>query len=192
MSGFYHEGMRAQQDATQGRAVADRLEEHRMHRSFSEADIAMIQAAPFFFLSTASETSTDCSFKGGMPGFVRVTGANTLEWPDYDGNRMYRSLGNIALNPRVGLLFIRFDGNFDGLAARMRINGQAEIIAGDPRHISVTADHIFPNCPRYIPQMALTSPSEHAPREGHTAPTPEWKTMPWVSDIFEEEERGKP
>ena len=125
---FYHEGMRSLQDRYEGREVADRLEAHRVHSKFEEADRLLIESSPFFILATAGIEAVDCSFKGGAPGFVKVTGPTTLEWPDYDGNRMYRSLGNIISNPRVGLLFFRFDGHlFDGYAARLRINGRAEV-----------------------------------------------------------------
>ena len=71
---FYDPKMRELQDRYEGRAVADRLEQVRRHDEFTEADRAMIAQAPFFFLATYSETSVDCSFKGGAPGFVRVTG----------------------------------------------------------------------------------------------------------------------
>ena len=192
---FYHAGMRELQDRYRGRAVADRLEQHRMHTEFTEADRELIETAPFFFLATASEDSVDCSFKGGVPGFVRVTGASELAWPDYDGNRMYRSLGNVRLNPRVGLLFLRFDAErFDGSAARLRINGRARIdesaqaVAGLPgakRLIRVRADHIFPNCPRYLPKMELLEMSVYAPREGHTPPEPEWKNRPYIKEVLD-------
>jgi predicted pyridoxine 5'-phosphate oxidase superfamily flavin-nucleotide-binding protein len=101
---MYHDGQRQLQDRYSGRAVADRLEQHRLHRTFTDDDRAFIETAPFFFLATAWQDSVDCSMKGGMPGFVRVTAPNEIAWPDYDGNRMYRSLGNILKNPAVGLL----------------------------------------------------------------------------------------
>ena len=47
--------------------------------------------------------------KGGPPGFVRVTGASELAFPDYDGNGMFKSLGNVTVNRNVGLLFIDFE-----------------------------------------------------------------------------------
>ncbi len=194
---FYDPKMRELQDRYEGRAVPDRLEQVRRHDAFTEADRAMIAQAPFFFLATFSETSVDCSFKGGAPGFVRVTGPNTLEFPDYDGNRMYRSLGNIAATGRCGLLFIRLDGAlFDGSAARMRISGRAEIddrpeavadLPGARRLVRVVAEHIFPNCPRYIPRMDVAEPSPHAPRPGHTPPEAAWKSSEWMRDLFEDE-----
>jgi predicted pyridoxine 5'-phosphate oxidase superfamily flavin-nucleotide-binding protein len=125
-----------------------------------------------------------------------VVGENILEWPDYDGNRMYRSLGNIIRNPRLGLLFIRFDGTrFDG-SARLRVNGKAvldesdaarEGIPGAKRIIRMTAEHIFTNCPRYIPTMASEGASVFTPRNGYTPPEPAWKSRDFVKDIFDEE-----
>ncbi len=194
---FFHDEMRALQDRYEGRAVADRLEEHRLRRSFNDSDRALIETAPFFFLATSSETSVDCSFKGGAPGFVRIVSDTELVWPDYDGNRMYRSLGNIERTSRVGLLFLSFEGGrFDGSAARLRINGRARVVDADPeqnrfpgakRLIRLEADHIFPNCPRYIPQMSQQANSVYTPREGHTPPEAEWKSKDWVKDVFDGE-----
>ena len=197
MMNFYHEHMRELQDRYEGRAVADRAEQHRVRSTFTDDDRQFIESVPFFFLATASGDSADCSFKGGMPGFIRVVGENQLAWPDYDGNRQYRSLGNIARNPRVGLLFLNFDGVlFDGVAARLRINGRATIddspeavagLVGAKRLVRMTADHIFSNCPRYIPEMEYLEPSVYTPRDGHTPPEPEWKRRSHVKDIFDAE-----
>ncbi len=188
------------QDRYEGREVADRLAEHRVHSQFEEVDRTLIEASAFFFLATADDETVDCSFKGGHPGFVRVTGPSTLEWPDYDGNRMYRSLGNISRSARVGLLFLSFTGHlYDGYAARLRINGRAmvdetpEVIANLPgakRLIRVEVDHIFPNCPRYIPTMEMTAGSEYAPREGVAVPDAPWKNRPIFKDIFDRERDG--
>ncbi len=193
---FYHSGMRELQDRFEGRAVPDRLAENRMRTVFSDADREFIETSPFFFLSTATAESVDCSFKGGAPGFVRVVSENGLEWPDYDGNRMYRSLGNITCNSRVGLLFIRFDGTRIDGSARLRVNGRAvldesdaarEGLPGAKRIVRVTAEHIFSNCPRYIPKMATEEASEHTPRDGYTPPDPAWKSRDFMKDIFDAE-----
>lgn len=193
---FFHDGMRELQDRYEGRAVADRLAANRMRKKFSGSDREFIETSPFFFLATSTPESVDCSFKGGESGFVRVVGDNELAWPDYDGNRMYRSLGNVTRNARIGLLFIRFDGKlFDG-SARLRINGRAAIdespeavagLHGGKRLVRFTADHIFTNCPRYIPRMDFQEPSVYTPREGHNPPDPAWKERPFVKDIFDRE-----
>ncbi len=195
---FYHDGMRELQDRYEGRAVADRLSA-LVRTAFSDGDKEFITTSAYFFLSTATPDSVDCNFKGGEPGFVRILGPNVLAWPDYDGNRQYRSLGNIVRSPRVGLLFIRLGGAGPDQATRLRINGRAEIdespeaIAGLPgakRLVRVTADHIFPNCPRYIPRLATEEPSPYAPRAGYVPPEPVWKSKPFVKDIFDAESAG--
>ena len=88
-SRLFHDGNRTLQDRYDGRRVADTLEARRRAAAFEPAHAALIEAAPFFFLATAAEGAVDCSFKGGPPGFVRITGPAELEWPDYDGNSMY-------------------------------------------------------------------------------------------------------
>lgn len=193
---FYHPGMRELQDRFEGRAVPDRLADNRMRTVFSDNDREFIETSSFFFLSTATAESVDCSFKGGPVGFVRITGDNVLEWPDYDGNRMYRSLGNIIRNPKVGLLFIRMDGSRIDGSARLRVNGRAQLddseaardgIPGAKRIIRMTAEHIFTNCPRYIPTMAAGEDSIYTPRDGYTPPDPAWKSRDFMKDIFDAE-----
>jgi predicted pyridoxine 5'-phosphate oxidase superfamily flavin-nucleotide-binding protein len=89
---------------------------------FTDDDKAFIQNASYFFLATAdAKGQADCSFKGGMPGFVRITGSNELAFPDYDGNGMFKSLGNLLINSQVGMLFISMHGK----PQRLRINGMA-------------------------------------------------------------------
>jgi uncharacterized protein len=193
---MFHEGNRELQDQFDGRRLADSLERHRRHDTFTETDTAFIENAPFFFLATAHGETVDCSFKGGMPGFVRVTGPNTLAFPDYDGNSMYKSLGNILHGGNVGLLFIKFDGTGE----RMRINGAA-VIDQDPERLAgfegakmivdVTARHIFPNCPRYIPAMDGLEISPNAPRPGHEPPEAVWKFRDYARDNLPERDRKR-
>jgi hypothetical protein len=185
---MYHEGNRRLQDRFESRRISDRLEEKLARTSFTADDRAYIESAHYFFLATADEEGRpDCSFKGGMPGFVRITGPSELAFPDYDGNGMFKSLGNMLVNPEVGLLFIAMHGK----PQRLRINGTASVRDDDPLLAStvgaqlivrVTARVIFPNCPRYIPAMQLTEPSVYAPRAGTDAPEPGWKSFPDFKD----------
>ena len=155
MSSMYNWGSRKLQDRFDSRRIADRLEQRTVHDAFTETDRAFIESSPMFFLATVdAEGCPDCSYKGGMPGFVRVLNPNTLAFPDYDGNGMFKSLGNILVNPHVGMLFIDFEH-----PDRMRINGTATARDDDPLLseypgaqliIRVQAEQIFPNCPRYI------------------------------------------
>lgn len=185
-SRLYHAGNRRLQDSFDSRRIADRLEAVTLRQAFSEGDRAFIEGAGFFFLATAdAEGRPDCSFKGGMPGFVRVTGPDELAFPDYDGNGMFKSLGNILVNPEVGLLFIAMGER----TARLRVNGSATVARDDPLIASFTgaqllvrvqARAIFPNCPRYIPGPDGTSP--YAPRPGEPPVEPAWKSFPEFQD----------
>ncbi len=186
---FYHDGMIALQEAADGRRLADLLADKVRHDSLTETDSAFIAAAGFFFIATSCDDQPDCSFKGGPPGFVRVTSPTTLEFPDYDGNSMYRTLGNIARNPRVGLLFIQLDATPN----RLRVNGLATLhrdAAGLAAHhaactvIRVECVDIFPNCPRYIPDLASGHPSRFVPAEGVAPPIPEWKTYAFITPVL--------
>jgi uncharacterized protein len=180
---LYHEGNRQLQDRFESRQISDRLEEKLTRTAFTADDKAFIEAAPYFFLATAdADRRPDCSFKGGMPGFVRVTGPSELAFPDYDGNGMFKSLGNILVNANVGVLFIAMHGK----PQRLRINGKAAISDDDPLLaqtvgaqliVRVTAEAIFPNCPRYIPAMQMVEPSIYAPRAGSEPPEPAWKSF---------------
>lgn len=185
---FYHEGMRDMQDRFDGRRVADALNAKRKHYAFWDDERALIAESSFFFIATSWGDYVDCSIKSGRPGFVQVTGPDTLEYPEYDGNSMYRTLGNIARHPNVGLLFIRFDG----ATPRMRVNGTASLHDDAPtlaRHhgaklVVRVACEIFPNCPRYAPDLVGGRPSPHPPGPGHTPPAPEWKSRDYLRDIL--------
>ncbi len=124
---FYHAGMRDLQDQFEGRQVADRLEEHRLPTTFNDDDRQLIHAVPFFFLATATSSNVDCSFNGGAPGFVPVVSDTELVWPDYDGNRMYRSLGSIRAAARVGLLSLA------SMARRLTARPLGYALTGKPR-----------------------------------------------------------
>jgi predicted pyridoxine 5'-phosphate oxidase superfamily flavin-nucleotide-binding protein len=178
---LYHDGNRNLQDQFESRRIADRLEEKLTRTAFTADDKAFIESAHYFFLATAdADGRPDCSFKGGMPGFVRVTGASELAFPDYDGNGMFKSLGNLSSNPQVGILFIALHDK----PRRLRVNGTACVGRDDPLLattvgaqliVRVTAQAIFPNCPRYIPTMQLVEPSIYAPRSGQEPVEPAWK-----------------
>lgn len=66
---------------------------------------ATITAADAFFVATAdTEGNADASHRGGNPGFLQVLSPTRLRWPDYRGNSMFMTLGNIEVNPRCGIL----------------------------------------------------------------------------------------
>jgi len=183
MSILYHEGNRSLQDQFDSRRISDRLEEKLARTQFTADDKTFIESAIYFFVATADvEGRPDCSFKGGAPGFVRITGPSELAFPDYDGNGMFKSLGNLVVNPHVGLLFIAMHDK----PKRLRVNGTAVVRRDDPLLaettgaqliVRVTASAIFPNCPRYIPAMQLKEPSVYVPQPGCDPVEPGWKSF---------------
>jgi predicted pyridoxine 5'-phosphate oxidase superfamily flavin-nucleotide-binding protein len=187
---LYHDGNRTLQDEFGSRALADRLEDKLTRTAFTDDDKAFIESAIYFFVATADANGRpDCSFKGGAPGFVRVTAAAELAFPDYDGNGMFKSLGNIAVNPHVGLLFIAMHGK----PQRLRVNGTARVLRDDPLMrevagaqlmIRVTAHAIFPNCPRNIPELKFETPSKYVPLPGQPRVEPGWKNFDIFKDVL--------
>ena len=88
-----------------------------------------VEEADTLFLATAHpESGADASHRGGNPGFVRVEDESRLLFPDYSGNRMFNSLGNLAANPRAGLLLPDFQSG-----AALQLSGRAQILWDDPR-----------------------------------------------------------
>ncbi|MDO8617197.1 MAG: pyridoxamine 5'-phosphate oxidase family protein [Dehalococcoidia bacterium] len=188
-AGLYHEGNHTLQEQFDSRRIADRLEEVTVHQRFLPGEREMIEGAYMFFLATADAGGwPDVSYKGGLPGFVRVVSDDTLAFPNYDGNGMFKSLGNLLVNPKVGLLFIDFED-----PGRMRVQGTASLSADDPLMadfpgaqliVRVKAERIFPNCPRYVHRMHLVEESIYAPSGRHTPPVPDWKRMPVFNDAL--------
>ena len=110
-----------------------------------------------------------------------------LAFPDYDGNGMFQSLGNIRANPHVGLLFIAMEDK----PKRLRVNGTAEVVLDDPllpefegaqALVRVTPVDIFPNCPRNIPLMQVVEESPYVPRCGVARVEPAWKSFESFAD----------
>jgi uncharacterized protein len=186
---MFHEGSRRWQERFATRQLADRLVERLARCEFTVDDKAFIESRPFFMLATADRDGRpDCSYKGGLPGFVRIVDATTLVFPSYDGNGMFKSLGNLTVNPQVGMLFIDFES-----PKRLRVNGRATVDEKDPLLaefagadliVRVQPEAVFPNCPRYIHKLQLVEMSTYAPQPGVTPPIPNWKLRPEFTEVL--------
>jgi len=93
----------------------------------------MSRADTFFIASAYPEGGTDASHRGGLPGFVRFLSEDTLEFPDYSGNTMFNTLGNIAANPNAGLLFVDFESG-----GTLQLSGRARVV-WDPERAAAFA-----------------------------------------------------
>jgi len=185
----YADASRNLQDRFDTRRLADRLAEVKVHHEFTDADRHFIQAQDMFFLATVDQHGQPtCSYKGGDSGFVTILDKTTLAFPNYDGNGMYLSMGNVAQNGRVGILFVDFERQ-----RRMRVEGVAELVFERDlmeRYpecqfvVLLRATAIYPNCPRYVHQYERVERSPFVPQNDVTTPTPEWKRSDWAHDVL--------
>ena len=185
----YSSAARELQDRFDTRRLADRLVQVTVHDRFTADDRAFIEQRDMFFLASVDATGQPtCSYKGGDPGFVRVVDDRTLVFPNYDGNGMFLSMGNLAATHRVGLLFIDFAGQ-----DRIRVEGAAtlafddSLIASYPEAqfiVRVAVERIYPNCPRYIHHYQLVERSRFVPRAAVPTPVPGWKQTQWAADVL--------
>ncbi|MEI6252349.1 MAG: pyridoxamine 5'-phosphate oxidase family protein [Mycobacteriaceae bacterium] len=98
-------------------------------------DAELIRRADTFFLGTTHPgRGRDASHRGGPPGFVRVDG-NGLWWPDYPGNNMFNSFGNLAVDPTAALLFVDFPtGHTVHLSGTAAVEWSTDGAPGDDGH----------------------------------------------------------
>jgi uncharacterized protein len=196
MPPLYSDAARALQDRHDTRRLADRLAEVTVHERFTADDRAFIERLDMFFLATVDAAGQPtCSYKGGDPGFITVVDDRTLAFPNYDGNGMYLSMGNVAATHAVGILLIDFEHQ-----NRMRVDGTATIELADPllpRYpeaqfiVRVRAERIYPNCPRYIHKYRLVERSAFVPRVAVETPVPGWKRSHWAADVLPKDDLAR-
>ena len=189
MPPFYSDHHRKLQDQFDSRALADTLEMATVLPHLDDAAKEFIEARAFFFLSTVNhEGHPTVSHKGGAPGFVRVLDPTTIVFPSYDGNGMFLSMGNIAGDGRIGLLFIDFN-----TPHRVRAHATAVLVTDGPLVdsypgadlvVRATITESFVNCPRYITKQASSVPTSHVPDENGQAPLAEWKKIDLLQDVL--------
>lgn len=170
-----HPGEQAMRDRLPGSYHWDEHNLPRMMRPDISAALArFIEAQPFFFIATASaQGHCDCSFRGREYGTggplpaLKVLDEGHVVFPDFSGNGLYNSLGNITENPHIGMLFMDFERQ-----RRARVNGIAFI---DPLNqitrqiwpmaqavIRVKVEQAYGNCAAHIPRMRMVEGSDAA------------------------------
>ncbi|MFN8050522.1 MAG: pyridoxamine 5'-phosphate oxidase family protein [Acidimicrobiales bacterium] len=192
---FYSDEHRAYQDRFDSRTLADTLEALTVQPTIDDLARTFIESRAFFFLSTVNHLGhPTVSHKGGVPGFVQVVDETTIVFPSYDGNGMFLSMGNIAHNGRIGLLFMDFD-----TPHRVRVHADAVVIEEGPLLdaypgadlvVRATVTESFVNCPRYITPQASSVPAAHVPDENGSAPLADWKRIDLLQDVLPERFRG--
>jgi uncharacterized protein len=196
MESFYGEHQRSLQDQFDSRTIADTLAAVTVQPGLDDRAKAFIESRAFFFLSTVGpDGHPTVSHKGGAPGFVRVVDDSTLMFPSYDGNGMFLSMGNIAGDGRIGLLFMDFDKPH-----RIRVHATATL-HDDDEHLAAypgadlvvvaTVTDAFINCPRYITKHGSSEPSRFVPDADGNAPLATWQRIDLLQDVLPERFQGR-
>lgn len=194
MNQVYTQAQQALQDEFDTRRLADRLSDTIFTRSLNAQQTRFIESRDMLFLATVDSLGfPSCSYKGGMPGFVRVINPETLMFPSYDGNGMFMSMGNIEECARVGLLFIDFER-----PERLRVRGSARLLREGPLLASypgadlvveLTLDAAWQNCPRYVHTMTRTRSAPHVPDASGASSLALWKRIDALQDVLSERDR---
>lgn len=193
---FYTRHQRDLQRRFDSERLADTVVAAIVRDEIEPPNIPFIESRDFFFLATVSaEGEPTVSYKGGPVGAVRVVDSRTLVFPFYDGNGMFKSMGNIAATSNVGLLFIDFE-----TPNRVRVQGKATLLDDDPamahypgaRMIArVDVTSCFLNCARYIHKHERVAASPYVPDAEGRQPHPSWKRIDMVQDSLPESARAE-
>lgn len=196
MADFYTPEQRQLQEDFDTQHLAASHTETIVTEEIPEDHAAFIASRDFFFLSTVSEQGEPTvSYKGGAPGFIRVLDTKTLVFPSYDGNGMFLSMGNIAANPKIGLLFMDFE-----LPHRVRVQATASLVRdgelldafpGAQMVVEARVDSIFLNCGRYIHRQQKASQSKFVPDEEGKQPFPAWKRVDLIQEVLPAADQGR-
>ena len=149
--------------------------DRQMRSSLTEKMVSLIRRQEMVFVATADANGNcDCSPRFGNAGFVLVLDEATLAWPEYRGNGVYASLGNILENPHVGLVFLDMFDTTVGL----HVNGEAHsypeselpeiltahieqhdlpIVAAVERWVVVKIEEAYIHCSKHVPRVQRTT-----------------------------------
>ena len=185
---FYDEHHRTLQDHFDSRALADTLQAITVQPELDTDTAEFLTGREFFFLTTVrADGFPTVSHKGGPPGFVKVLDPTTVAFPNYDGNGMFLSMGNIAATAKVGLLFIDFE-----IPHRVRLHGEATVSADDELLgefpgaeliVRVAITEQFVNCPLHRETRSCRSVALR-PDDNGDAPTATWKKIDGMSAVL--------
>ncbi len=193
---FYGEAQRALQASFDSTNMADVHAATIISDTISDEQRAFIESRDFFFLSTVNaEGWPTVSYKGGAPGFVKVSSEQSISFPLYDGNGMFLSGGNIEATAKIGMLFIDFER-----PDRLRLHATATLsqspevldqFPGAQLVIEATVDNVFLNCARYIHKHQRIQDSPYVPDEDGQQPYASWKRIDLMQPFLPASDEGK-
>ncbi|MEM9583294.1 MAG: pyridoxamine 5'-phosphate oxidase family protein [Pseudomonadota bacterium] len=193
---FYTKAQRDMQAAAEHDKLSDVVVHAIVRDSLEDIHTDYINNRDYFFLSTVDGSGMPTvSYKGGAVGFVKVLGPNRLIFPNYDGNGMWLSMGNISEAANVGLLFMDMVTPW-----RIRVQGKArltsspELMAQFPgcnMVVDVEVTVVFQNCARYIHKHERVATSQYVPDAEGNQPFPAWKRIEPLQPFLHPDDQGK-
>lgn len=133
---------------------ADRFYKNQMQNHLNEKMLNLIERQDMVFIATSdSNGNCDCSPRFGKPGFVVPPNKYTLAYPEYKGNGVFASLGNIIENPHIGMVFIDFFNTTVGL----HVNGRANsyLLNELPKKFLTTINNLSKNIDTHIERWVI-------------------------------------
>ena len=195
-SEFYSDSQRALQKAGQHDKLAEVVVHAIVRDELEEIHIDYINSRDYFFLSSVNGSGEPTvSYKGGPVGFVKVVSPNRLVFPNYDGNGMWLSMGNIDEASKIGLLFIDMVTPW-----RIRVQGTAKLstdnalmakFPGCNMVVDVHVDVVFQNCSRYIHKHQRVETSPYLPDANGSQPFPAWKRIDGLQAVLHPDDQGR-
>lgn len=188
---FYADAQREVQDKVGARKLADAVYKAIVYDEIPEDQMDFIAARDYFFLSTVTaKGEPHVSYKGGHPGLVKIANPRQIAFPNYDGNGMFFSMGNITATAKVGMLFMDME-----TPHRVRVQGTASISMDpdDMAHypgcnmlVRIDIDAVFLNCARYIHPHKRLETSRHVPDAEGNQVLASWKRIDHLQEALPE------
>jgi len=194
---FYTDAQRKLQDENGHTKLSHAVIQAIVRDALEEYHVDYIESRDYFFLSTVTaDGEPTVSYKGGPVGFVKSLGENRLVFPNYDGNGMWLSMGNIDAANKIGMLFMDFETPW-----RIRVQGDAKI-SNDPDLMAlfpgcnmvavVEVTRVFQNCARMIHKhKRVEEHSIYVPDQEGKQPYPAWKRIDAIQNYLHEDDQGK-
>ncbi|MEO1492352.1 MAG: pyridoxamine 5'-phosphate oxidase family protein [Pseudomonadota bacterium] len=193
---FYTKAQRALQSDAQHDKLSEVVVHAIVRDELEEIHTDYITSRDYFFLSTVDgEGMPTVSYKGGDVGFVKVLGPNRLIFPNYDGNGMWLSMGNISDAANVGMLFMDMVTPW-----RIRVQGKAKLckdpalmadFPGCNMVVDVAVTVVFQNCARYIHKHTRVETSPYVPDAEGNQPFPAWKRIEPLQPFLHPDDQGR-
>ena len=193
---FYTGAQRVLQKEQQHEKLSEAVVHAIVRDELEEIHTDYIRTRDYFFLSTVdTDGMPTVSYKGGDVGFVKVIDANRLIFPNYDGNGMWLSMGNISETSNIGLLFMDMVTPW-----RIRVQGRATLTS-DPERLAlfpgcnmvvdVEVRAVFQNCARYIHKHSRVETSQYVPDAKGEQPFPAWKRIEPLQPFLHPVDQGR-